>query len=261
MQVVILCGGLGTRIREETESRPKSMVEVGGKPLLWHIMKTYSHYGFNDFVLCLGYKQNVIREYFLNHETMNTDITIDFRSNNKIVFHDSLKERDWNVTLVDTGLNAMTGARVKRIEKFVGGNTFMLTYGDGVTDLNISDLVAFHNNHGKIGTITGVHPPSRFGELMIEDNTVKSFAEKPDEYKDQRFINGGFFVLNKDFFKYLWNNDACVLEKEPLVNLAKDGNLMAFRHRGFWQCMDTYRDLMLLENLWKNNAPWKVWND
>jgi len=260
IQAVILCGGMGTRIREATESRPKPMIEVGGKPLLWHIMKMYSHYGINDFVLCLGYKQEVIRDYFLNHEALNTNMTIDFSSRNKILFHDSLKEREWKVTLVDTGLNAMTGARVKKIEKFISNDVFMLTYGDGISDINVQSLLDFHKKHGKIGTVTGVRPPSRFGELVLDGDTVKAFAEKPESFTDQRFINGGFFVLNKEFFRYLSDDDSCVLEKEPLGNLAKDNQLMVFKHNGFWQCMDTYRDLMLLENLWNTKPPWRVWN-
>jgi len=257
--VVILCGGLGTRIKEETETKPKPMIEIGGKPILWHIMKMYSHYGFNNFILCLGYKKDVIKNYFLNHEIMSSDITLDFSATNKIDFHNSPSEKSWKITLVDTGDNAMTGTRVKRIEKFIKGDTFMLTYGDGVSNVNISDVIKFHKSHGKIGTVTGVRPPSRFGELVIKDNMVVNFTEKPEDCKDQRFINGGFFVFKKEFFRYLDDNDSCVLEKEPLQNLSKDGNLMVYKHTGFWQCMDTYRDWLLLENMWKSNPAWKVW--
>ncbi|MBI4895188.1 MAG: glucose-1-phosphate cytidylyltransferase [Candidatus Aenigmarchaeota archaeon] len=261
MKVVILCGGLGTRIREETETKPKPMVEIGGKPILWHIMKMYSSYGFSEFVLCLGYKKDYIKNYFLNHEELNSNITIDFSSKDKIILHDKIREKDWKITMIDTGDSALTGVRVKRIEKFITDDTFMLTYGDGVSDVNIAELLKFHKSHGKIGTVTGVRPPSRFGELIIDNNQVTSFTEKPDNFKDQRFINGGFFVLNKEFFKYLSDKDSCVLEKEPLINLANDKQLMVYKHLGFWQCMDTFRDLQLLESLWKTNPIWKKWDD
>jgi len=258
MKVVILCGGKGTRLREETEYRPKPMVEIGGRPVLWHIMKIYAHYGFKDFVICLGYKGNMIKEYFLNYEAMNNDFTIPLGNYNKIQLHSNHQERDWLVTLADTGEEAQTGARVKRIEKYIDGDLFMLTYGDGVANINIEELVEYHKSHGKIGTMTGVHPSSRFGELVIRDNKIEVFNEKPQVTGG--LINGGFFVFNKKFFKYLKEDDNCYLEKEPLENLAADGELIVYPHEGFWQCVDTYRELKLLNNVWKSrNPPWKVW--
>ena len=258
MKVVILCGGRGTRLREETEYRPKPMVQVGGRPILWHIMKIYAHYGFKDFIICLGYKGNMIKEYFLNYEAMNNDFTIPLGNYNNIRIHSSHQERDWRVTLADTGEEAQTGARVKRIEKYIDGDLFMLTYGDGVANINIKNLVEYHKSHGKTGTMTGVRPSSRFGELMINNNKVVKFHEKPQV--NEGLINGGFFVFNKKFFKYLKEDDNCYLEKEPLENLVADGELMVYPHDGFWQCVDTYRELELLNNLWKSrNSPWKVW--
>ncbi|MHA1936574.1 MAG: glucose-1-phosphate cytidylyltransferase [Candidatus Thorarchaeota archaeon] len=257
MKVVILCGGFGTRLREETEIKPKPMVEIGGMPILWHIMKTYAWHGFKDFILCLGYKGEKIKEFFYNYEMLSNDFTIELGTN-KIQIHPRHSEHGWKVTLVDTGLNAMTGARVKRIERFIDDEYFMLTYGDGVTDLSIRDLLAFHLNHGKIGTVTGVFPPSRYGELLIREENVISFNEKPESHVNS--INGGYFVYNKKFFSYLKDDDSCSLEKEPLERLASDGELMVFNHTGFWQCMDTYRDLKYLLELWgKGNAPWQVW--
>ena len=258
MKVVILCGGRGTRLREETEYRPKPMVQVGSRPILWHIMKIYAHYGFKDFIICLGYKGNMIKEYFLNYEAMNNDFTIPLGNYNNIQIHSSHQEREWRVTLADTGEEAQTGARVKRIEKYIDGDLFMLTYGDGVANINIKELVEYHKSHGKIGTMTGVHPSSRFGELVIKDNKIVVFNEKPQV--KEGLINGGFFVFNKKFFKYLKEDDNCYLEKEPLENLAADGELMVYPHDGFWQCVDTYRELELLNNLWKSrNPPWEVW--
>ena len=258
MKVIILCGGRGTRLREETEYRPKPMVRVGGKPILWHIMKIYAYYGFKDFIICLGYKGNMIKEYFLNYEAMNNDFTIPLGNYNNIRIHSSHQERDWRVTLADTGEEAQTGARVKRIEKYIDGDLFMLTYGDGVANINIKNLVEYHKSHGKTGTMTGVRPSSRFGELMINNNKVVKFHEKPQV--NEGLINGGFFVFNKKFFKYLKEDDNCYLEKEPLENLVADGELMVYPHDGFWQCVDTYRELELLNNLWKSrNSPWKVW--
>lgn len=258
MKVVILCGGKGTRLREETEYRPKPMVRIGDKPILWHIMKTYSHYGFNDFVICLGYKGDMIKEYFLNYEAMNNDFTIQLGNHSNIQYHSNHQERGWCVTLADTGEETQTGARVKRIENHIDGDLFMLTYGDGVANINIKELVEYHKSHGKIGTMTGVHPSSRFGELVINDNKIEVFNEKPQV--KEGLINGGFFVFNKTFFKYLKEDDNCYLEKEPLETLAADGELMVYPHEGFWQCVDTYRELELLNNLWKSrNPPWKVW--
>ncbi|MEW6614430.1 MAG: glucose-1-phosphate cytidylyltransferase [Thermodesulfobacteriota bacterium] len=257
MKVAILCGGFGTRLREETEIRPKPMVEIGGMPILWHIMKTYAYYGFNKFILCLGYKGEVIKEYFYHYEILSNDFTIELGSKN-IEIYPKHSETGWEITLIDTGLNAMTGTRVKRIERFIDGDTFMLTYGDGVTDLNVQELLNFHKSHGKIGTVTGVSPPSRYGELLIHKDQVISFNEKP--ITNNNSINGGFFVFNRAFFNYLKNDDNCVLEREPLEKLASDGELKIFQHKGFWQCMDTYRDYKYLTELWENgNPPWKVW--
>ena len=258
MKVVILCGGMGTRLREETEYRPKPMVQVGGRPILWHIMKIYAHYGFKDFIICLGYKGDMIKEYFLNYEAMNNDFTIPLDNYSNIQYHSNHQERDWCVTLADTGEETQTGARVKRIENYIDGDLFMLTYGDGVANINIKDLVEYHKSHGKIGTMTGVHPSSRFGELVIKDDKIVLFNEKPQV--KEGLINGGFFVFNKKIFKYLKEDDNCYLEKEPLENLAADGELMVYPHDGFWQCVDTYRELELLNNVWKSrNPPWKVW--
>ena len=256
MKVVILCGGLGTRLKEETEVKPKPMVEIGGMPILWHIMKTYASHGFNNFILCLGYKGEKIKEFFYHYEMLSNDFTIELGTNN-IEIHPRHAESGWKVTLVDTGLNTMTGARVKRIERFIEEDHFMLTYGDGVTDLNINDLLQFHLDHGKIGTVTGVSPPSRYGEIYIEGDKVLSFQEKPQ--KADGSINGGYFVLSKRFFEYLKDREDCILEREPLEKLAKDGELRVYDHTGFWQCMDTYRDLSFLEKLWSSGqAPWKV---
>jgi len=258
MKVVILCGGRGTRLREETEYRPKPMVVIGGRPILWHIMKIYAHYGFKDFILCLGYKRNMIKEYFLNYEAMNNDFTVQLGNHNGIQFHSGHQERNWRVTLADTGEEAQTGARIKRIEKYIDGNLFMLTYGDGVCNVNIKDLVEYHRLHGKIGTMTGVHPSSRFGEFKMKGNQIVKFHEKPQV--NEGLINGGFFVFNNTFFKYLKEDDNCSLESEPLENLTADGELMVYPHDGFWQCVDTYRELNLLNDLWKScNPPWKVW--
>ncbi len=256
MKVVILCGGYGTRLREETESRPKPMVEVGGKPILWHIMKSFAHHGLNDFILCLGYKAEVIKNYFLNYEEHNNDFTIELGTG-MIEIHTPHEEDGWRVTLADTGLNTMTGARVKRVERYVDGDQFMLTYGDGVTDLDIKELLKFHQGSGKIGTVTGVAPPSHYGELGIAGDQVVSFREKPQ--MQGSFINGGYFVLNRDFFKYLSEDESCVLERGPLESLAQGGQLAVYTHTGFWQCMDTYRDYLFLNELWdQGRAPWKV---
>jgi len=258
MQVVILCGGKGTRLREETEYRPKPMVGIGGRPILWHIMKTYAHYGYKDFVLCLGYKGEMIKEYFLYYEAMNNDFTINLGDRKKIQLHNNHDEYDWNVTLVNTGEETMTGARVKRIERYIEGDTFMLTYGDGVADINIGSLVKYHELHDKISTMTGVYLSSRFGEIITENNLVTLFNEKPKNMNG--LLNGGYFVYNTEFFDYLSSEADCVLEKDPLESLVKDRQLMVYPHTGFWQCMDTYREFELLNALWESNqAPWKVW--
>jgi len=256
MKVVILCGGKGTRMREETEFRPKPMVEIGGRPLLWHIMNIYSNYGFKDFIICLGYKGNMIKQYFLNYEAMNNDFTIQLGNRTAIQYHNNHNEADWNVTLVDTGADSQTGARVKKIKSYIDGNTFMLTYGDGLSSINIKDLLEYHRSHGKIGTMTGVHPPSRFGELVLKENRVEIFNEKPQTMNG--LVNGGFFVFNKQFFDYLDTDNNCTLEKKPLEDLAADGELMVYPHEGFWQCVDTYRELEVLNNMWKSSdIPWR----
>ena len=258
MQVVILCGGMGTRLREETESRPKPMIEIGGRPILWHIMKIFSYHGFQDFILCLGYKGDQIKNYFLNYEKLNSDVRVELGSGTVEIF-DRHDEHDWRVTLVDTGLHTMTGSRVKQIEKYIDGDRFMLTYGDGVTDLDIRHLAGFHQSQGKIGLVTGVSPPSRYGELGILEDRVVSFREKPNTANS--FINGGYFVFNKEFFQYLSTDENCVLERDPLERLTDDGQLAVYTHTGFWQCMDTYRDFMFLNELWnQKQATWQVWD-
>ncbi len=256
MKVVIFAGGYGTRISEETHIRPKPMVEIGGKPILWHIMKIYSHYGFNDFVVCLGYKGYYIKEWFNNYYLHTNDITMDFEKNT-VEYHNNRAEK-WKVTLVDTGEHTMTGGRLKRVRSFVGNETFMLTYGDGLSDVNISALVEAHKAHKKIATVTAVVPEGKFGVLSIDNNSlVTSFSEKTDNAKSR--INGGFFVLEPEIFDYL-DNDETVFEKAPLENLAKDGELKAFNHDGFWKPMDTVNDKNKLEALWAAGAsPWKLW--
>ncbi|MEG1821968.1 MAG: glucose-1-phosphate cytidylyltransferase [Clostridiales bacterium] len=257
MKVVILAGGFGTRISEESHLKPKPMIEIGEQPILWHIMKQYSAYGFNDFVICCGYKQYVIKEYFADYYLHTSDITFDFTKKNNIVIHKNHAE-PWKVTLVDTGLNTMTGGRVKRIQKYIGNEPFMLTYGDGVSDVNIKSLVEFHQSHGKIATMTAVNTGQRFGVLEIDDNsTINSFREKNEN--DGSMINAGFMVLQPEIFDYI-EDDSTIFERAPLEGVAAKGNLMAFKHKGFWQCMDTQRDKEQLEKLWASNkAPWKVW--
>ncbi len=256
MKVVILCGGLGSRLREETEFRPKPMLEVGGRPILWHIMKTYARYGHRDFVVCLGYKGSVIKEYFLNYEAMNNDFTVRLGDQSQIVYHGGHTEQDFRVTLVDTGLECMTGGRVKKVEKHIEGETFLLTYGDGVSDVDISKLIAFHTSHGKMATVTSVTPFSRFGILEIDGHQVIRFAEKP---KAEGWASAGYFVLNRKVFDYLGGDD-CVFEREPLERLASQGQLMAYPHSGFFYAMDTYREYQHLNDLWNRGAaPWKVW--
>jgi len=256
MKVVILCGGMGTRLKEETEFKPKPMIEIGGRPILWHIMKIYSHFGFNSFLLCLGYKGNVIKEYFLNYEYMNSDITVSLGLEKKVVVHDSRRMDNWQVTMVDTGLDTMTGGRIKRIEKYIDGDDFLVTYGDGLADVNIVESVAFHKRMGKIATVTGLRPESRFGVLEVgDDSLVKCFKEKP---RLDGLISGGFFVFNKRLFNYLEENS--VLEQDPMRRLAEDGEMALFRHDGFWKSMDTYRDVQEFKQLWdSNNTPWKAW--
>ncbi|MEW6102075.1 MAG: glucose-1-phosphate cytidylyltransferase [Candidatus Omnitrophota bacterium] len=258
MKVVILCGGRGSRLKEETEVRPKPLVEIGSRPILWHIMKLYAHYGFKDFILCLGYKGEMIKEYFLNYEAMNNDFTIHLGMANSIEFHSNHLEKGWKVTLVDTGLLAQTGTRIKRVENYIEGDTFMVTYGDGVGNINIGELFKYHKSGGKIGTVTGVHPSSRFGELVTKGEDVIEFSEKPQV--TEGFINGGYFVFNRKFFEYLQEDDNCYLESVPLEKLAREKQLSVYKHKGFWQCMDTQRELDILNDLWKRKvAPWKVW--
>lgn len=258
MKVVILCGGLGTRLREETEVRPKPMVEVGDRPILWHIMKMYSHYGFDDFVLCLGYKGAVIRKYFLDYHFMNCDVTVDLGRPDAFVLHGRHAER-WRVTLAETGAQTMTAGRIKQIERYVADDpAFMLTYGDGVADVDIQALLAFHRTHGRIATVTAVHPSSRWGELLLEGDEAAEFREKPQ--LTEGFINGGFFVLDRRVFSYLEEDPTVPFERAPLQRLAADRQLMAFRHEGFWQAMDTLRDVGQLNELWASGAPpWRVW--
>jgi glucose-1-phosphate cytidylyltransferase len=253
MKVIILAGGFGTRLSEYTESIPKPMVTVGSKPILWHIMNTYAKFEHKDFYVALGYKAEVIKEYFLNYRTLNSDFTVDL-SNGSVAAHQQ-DAVDWKVTLVDTGLNSMTGGRVRRMREFIGDEPFLLTYGDGVADVDISALVEFHKSHGKMVTVSAVHPSARFGELDINNNIVTSFKEKPQV--TQGWINGGYFVIEPEFFDLI-EGDNTILEKEPLERAAQIGELMSFQHDGFWQCMDTKRDRDLLENLWEiDAAPWK----
>ena len=258
MKVVLLAGGFGTRISEESHLRPKPMIEIGEKPILWHIMKYYSEFGFHEFVICLGYKQYVVKEFFADYFLHTSDVTFDL-AHNKMEVHNNYSE-PWKVTLVDTGLNTMTGGRVKRIRPYVEGETFMLTYGDGVANIDLNALTAFHRSHGKTATLTSVNMGQRFGVLdMDESGRIQAFREKNDN--DGAMINGGFMVFEPGIFDYL-ENDSTVLEKAPLENLAKDGQLMAYRHSGFWKCMDTQRDKQQLEAMWQSgNAPWKIWKD
>jgi glucose-1-phosphate cytidylyltransferase len=255
-----LCGGQGTRLREETEVRPKPLVEIGGRPILWHIMKLYAHYGLDEFVLCLGYKGHLIKDFFLNYEARMKDLTVRLGRLRAIEYHNGHGEDGWTVTLAETGGTALTGARVRRIRRYLDDTTFCLTYGDGLGDINIAELIKFHRSHGKIGTVTGVRPPGRFGELEVEGNKVAAFAEKPQV--TEGFINGGFFVFERAFVdRYMDDRDDLVLEREPLQRLAGDGQLMVFQHDGFWQPMDTYREWKLLEDLWnEGKAPWKIWD-
>lgn len=258
MKVVILAGGMGTRISEETSVIPKPMIEIGGKPILWHIMKIYSHYGFNDFVICLGYKGYVIKEYFSHYFLHMSDMTIDMTTND-VKVHTTSSE-PWKVTLVDTGVNTLTGGRIKRVGKYIGNEPFMLTYGDGVSDVNIPALIDFHKQHGKMATITAVQPLGRFGSLDIVDgdqNKVNSFLEKPKG--DNTWINAGFFVLQPEVLKFI-DDDTTIWEREPLERLAGKANLHAYKHEGFWKPMDTLRDKVELEKLWQSgSAPWKQW--
>lgn len=256
MKVVILAGGFGTRISEESHLRPKPMIEVGDRPILWHIMKMYSAYGFYEFIICCGYRQYVIKEYFADYYLHNCDVTFDFGKDNQTIIHNNEAE-PWKVTLVDTGLHTMTGGRIKRVQEHIGNEPFMLTYGDGISDIDIMQVLKFHKGNGKIGTISAVQPAGRFGILELEENEVKSFREK--NMKDSGWINCGFMVMEPDVFEYI-EGDHTVFEKEPLERLATEGQLGCYKHTGFWQCMDTMRDKERLENLWNSGqAVWKVW--
>ena len=258
MKVVILCGGQGTRLREETEYRPKPLVMIGQRPVLWHIMKLYAHHGFQEFVLCLGYRGWMIKEYFLNYEALNNDFVIHLGREARIDYLDRHGEQDFAVTLADTGQDTMTGGRIRRVERHIDGDTFMVAYGDGVSDVDIGALMAFHRSHGKLATITAVQPASRFGILTISDEgQVTSFAEKP---KMEGWASAGFFVFNAKIFDLL-DADECILEQAPLERLTAEGQLMVYRHQGFFYAMDTYREYQLLNEIWdRGDAPWKVWS-
>ena len=258
MKVVILAGGFGTRISEESHLKPKPMIEIGNQPILWHIMKEYSAYGFNEFVICAGYKQQVIKEYFANYYLHRSDITFDFTAENSMVVHNNVAE-PWKVSVVDTGLNTMTGGRIRRVKEYIGGETFMLTYGDGVCDIDLSKLYEFHRRRGKLATMTAIQPGGRFGTMDIAgDNAVERFSEKRKE--DGGWINGGYMVLEPKVIDYIEGDDT-TFEREPLERLAAEGQLQAYKHDGFWQCMDTLRDKTMLDGLLEENrAPWKVWD-
>ncbi len=259
MEVVIFCGGIGTRLREETEFRPKPMVQVGNRPILWHIMKNYAHFGHRDFVLALGYKGEMIKNYFCHYELMNNDVTIELGKPENTCIHQNHEESGWRITLAATGEKALKGARLKKVQKFITGDTFLATYGDGVSDVDIGKLLAFHARHGKLATVTAIiPPPSRFGELRIAGDRVEEFFEKPK--KNDGFINGGFFVFHRRIFDYLNEADTCDLEYGPLERIVEEGELMVYRHEGFWACMDTLRDLEYLNRLWnEGQAAWKLW--
>lgn len=258
MKVVILAGGKGTRISEESHLRPKPMVEIGGYPILWHIMKYYSHYGHNEFILCCGYKQDIIKEYFANYYLHRSDVTFDFTDNNHAVIHNNIAE-PWKVSVINTGLESMTGERIRRIKPFVGDETFLMTYGDGVSNIDLNALISQHNKTGKVVTLSATQPSGRFGVLEIDENSdsVVGFKEKALENKN--WINAGFMIMNHGVFDYI-SGDSAILEAEPLENLSRDGQLGIYKHYGFWQCMDTQRDKLLLEQYWSGgNAPWKIW--
>jgi glucose-1-phosphate cytidylyltransferase len=255
VKVGILAGGVGSRLAEETQVKPKPMVEIGGRPILWHIMMHYAHYGFKEFVIALGYKGEVIKRYTLDYCSLNSNLTVNLQSG-EVKIHSGFKT-DWTVELVDTGIPTLTGGRIKRLAPYLGDQTFMLTWGDGVSDLNLHDLLAFHRSHGKLATLTAVRPPARFGHIVLQDDQVSEFSAKPQT--SAGWINGAFFVLEPRVFDYI-DGDDTQWEREPLERLAKDGQLMAYRHTSFWQCMDTLRDKRLLEDLWQSgNAPWKIW--
>lgn len=259
MKTILLCGGQGTRLREETEYRPKPMVEIGGRPILWHIMKSYSHHGFNQFILCLGYKGHMIKNYFLDYEAMNNDFTIRLGANKSIDYHNAHSEQDFEVTLADTGLDSMTGRRIRLASRYLDDDEiFMVTYGDGLSNVNLNDLVAYHRSHGKLATVTAIRPISRFGLIDIdESNIVRNFAEKP---KAEGWASAGYFVFDRRVLDYIGSDD-CILEREPLEKLAREGQLMVYRHDGFFFAMDTFREYQILNQMWDSGeAPWKVWS-
>lgn len=257
--VVLLCGGAGTRLREETEFKPKPMVAIGNRPIIWHIMKIYGHYGYQKFIFCLGYKGEMIKEYFFHYQMMNNDVTMRLGTNSGMNVHNNHNGDNWEVTLCDTGERALKGARLKKIEKYIDTDQFMVTYGDGVANIDIEELLRFHNSHGKLATLTGVRPQFvRFGELNIKENQITRYAEKP-RYNGN-YVNGGFFVFNRRVFDYLEESDDCDLEVGPLDQLSREGELMVYKHDSFWACMDTIRDAGYLNGLWNTNqAGWKVW--
>ena len=259
MKVIILCGGMGTRLREETEYKPKPMVEIGGKPILWHIMKHYAYYGFKEFILALGYKGDMIRNYFINYYKYNSDFTVDLSNNGNMEIHNGSIEDDWKVTLVETGDESMTGYRTKLAGKYIMDNCFMLTYGDAVCNVNIRELVSFHKQQDTIGTVTGVYPPSRFGDLIIDRDKVEKFNEKLKDMKNGAPINGGYFVFKREFLEYIPNEPGIDLEKSPINRLVEKDQLSVYKHKDFWHCMDTFRDYQHLNQLWKENPPWKIW--
>ena len=256
MKVAILAGGYGSRLAEETEVKPKPMIEIGGRPILWHIMKHYSHFGHNDFVIALGYKGELIKKYVVDYSTLNSNLTVHLRTGEVTV--NGGKKPDWRIDLVDTGISTNTGGRIKRLASYLD-STFMLTWGDGVSDVNLDKLLAFHKSHGKLATLTAVRPPARYGHMVFEEDQIVNFVEKPQI--GEGWINGAFFVLEPEVFEYI-DGDDTQWEKEPLENLARDGQLMAYKHTSFWQCMDTLREKYILEKLWQsNNVPWKLWED
>lgn len=258
MKTVLLAGGFGTRISEESQFKPKPMIEIGGMPILWHIMKAYSHFGFHEFIICAGYKQEVIKEWFANYFIHHSDITFDFTDGNRVIVHNEHSE-PWKVTVVDTGLNTLTGGRIKRIKDYIDNDTFLMTYGDGVCNVDISRLISQHRKEKKLATLTAVLPEGRFGVMDIDGSQIRSFREKSK--MDMGWINGGFMVLEPGVIDYI-EGDSIMFEREPLEQLAKDGQLMCYKHNGFWQCMDTLRDKQKLEELWDSgHAPWKVWED
>jgi len=259
MKVIILCGGMGTRLSEETEYKPKPMVEIGGKPILWHIMKHYAYYGFKEFILALGYKGDLIRDYFINYYKYNSDFTVDLADNGNIEIHNGAIEDNWKVTLVETGEDSMTGYRTKVAGKYITEDHFMLTYGDAVSNVNIQKLVEFHKKMDTVGTVTGVFPPSRFGDLVVEGKKVVRFKEKLKDIKNDTPINGGYFVFKREFLDYIPDELNADLEKQPMDKLVEINQLSVYRHKDFWHCMDTYRDYLKLNEMWAENPKWRLW--